>query len=254
MNKVEERILEHFNFLVEKHQVPENKILGIFLYGSQNYGCSHINSDIDTKAIYIPDLAESIVGRPKVHTYILENGEHCELIDIRSYISNLYKQNMNFVETLFTEFYYISPKYKELWKKYFIENRERIAYYDMSKGIQSMIGQTLHTLDQNPTNGKKVGNAYRMMWSLNNYFRMKPYSEVIRLDKNKRRTIRSFKEKEYIDPVYAKIIKQTLARNKEIYLKNVKKINMIERVDIEEILTNAVVECVLTCEGIYGKK
>lgn len=254
MNKIEERISEHFNFLVDKCQIPENKILGIFLYGSQNYGCSDLTSDVDTKAIYIPELAESMVERPKIHTYILENGEHCELIDIRSYINNLYKQNMNFVETLFTEFYYVSPKYKELWDRFFIENRERIAYYDMPKGIQSMIGQTLHTLDQNPTNGKKVGNAYRIMWSLYNYYQMKPYSEVIHLDKLKRATIRNFKSKERIDPGYASMIKQTLLKNKTIYLNNAKRVNIIEQKDIEEILTNAVVECVLVCEGIYGKR
>ena len=39
-----------------------------------------------------------------------------DIKDIRLYFDNFKKQNINFVEILFTDFYLVNPKYKDLWK------------------------------------------------------------------------------------------------------------------------------------------
>ena len=43
---------------------PEDQLLGVFLYGSQNYGINTETSDVDTKAILIPTFKELIFNRP----------------------------------------------------------------------------------------------------------------------------------------------------------------------------------------------
>ena len=54
-NDVYEKIETHRQFLYNEGISMEN-LLGIFLYGSQNYKCELENSDVDTKAIYVPNL------------------------------------------------------------------------------------------------------------------------------------------------------------------------------------------------------
>ena len=42
----------------------EDHILGVFLYGSQNYALDNGDSDVDTKAIYIPTFKEVVFNKP----------------------------------------------------------------------------------------------------------------------------------------------------------------------------------------------
>lgn len=49
------------------------------------------------------------------------------------------KQNINFLEILFTNFYFINPKYVKLWEKIY-QKREEIAFYDKIKGVQAIWG------------------------------------------------------------------------------------------------------------------
>ena len=174
-------------------------LLGIFLYGSQNYKCELENSDVDTKAIYIPNLTEAIMDKPKIKNYILPNGEHCELMDIRHFVNNLYKQNINFVEILYTNYFWLNYKYKNLWLIHFKANKEAIAHYDVPRGIASVIGQTKHTLNQNPRSGKKIGNSYRLLWFLQKYAAGAPYKEALILDEEKRNRIKELKNIEELE-------------------------------------------------------
>ena len=42
---------------------PEDRIVGVFLQGSQNYGLDYEGSDIDTKCIVLPTLEDLIFNR-----------------------------------------------------------------------------------------------------------------------------------------------------------------------------------------------
>ena len=54
MRDIQKAIQEHKNKVLELY--PEHQILGIFVYGSQNYNIATENSDVDTKAIIVPTL------------------------------------------------------------------------------------------------------------------------------------------------------------------------------------------------------
>ena len=53
--KIINRLKEHWNAVVD-YGIPEERIIGVFLYGSQNYGFATEESDIDSKAIIIPSV------------------------------------------------------------------------------------------------------------------------------------------------------------------------------------------------------
>lgn len=221
MRNPTEAVFEHKEFLEKEKAFDSDKeLLGIFLYGSQNYNVATENSDVDTKAIYVPSLREAICEEKRlVKTYVLPNEEHCELMDIRHLVNNYCKQNINFVETLFTDYCWINPKYKDLWDKYFISQREDIARYDISYGIASAVGQAVHTLKQDPTDAKKLANGYRFEYFLKRYPDISiPYKDCITVsDAALRDIIIEFKnfDKPLGTPFFSDVMADKLLKIKE---------------------------------------
>lgn len=178
MRDINKAIEEHKQAVLN-YGIKEKQLLGIFLYGSQNYGIETENSDVDTKAIIIPTFEELLFSSMKIKELHLPNGEHCEILDIRHFISNLLKQNINFVETLFTKYYWINPFYQNLWNEFFIEPREKIARYDENKTIIAACAQAKHALKQS-NESKKYANALRIYQFITLYEKhLIPYKDCI---------------------------------------------------------------------------
>ena len=136
--KIMKRMHEHYERGVELY--GESRIVGLFLQGSQNYGLDYEHSDIDTKLIIVPSIDDIIFNRKPVSTtHILENDEHLDAKDIRLYIQTFRKQNLNFLEILFTEFKIVNPQYANWWD-ILVTNREDIARYNLYQAIKSMKG------------------------------------------------------------------------------------------------------------------
>ena len=115
-------------------------VLGIFLQGSQNYGLDYEGSDIDTKAIIIPSFEDFVLNRKPISTtLILPSNEHIDLKDIRLMHECFRKQNINFIEILFTKYRYLNPDYKEIYQPMF-NNRERIAHYNNYASVNCIAG------------------------------------------------------------------------------------------------------------------
>ena len=117
-----------------KKQYPNLEMFVLVLQGSQNYGLDlytdDYKSDIDTKCIVIPSLEDVVMNKKSISTtHICPNNEHIDIKDIRLYFDNFKKQNINFVEILFSNYYIINPKYQDLWDE-LIKNRENIAHYN----------------------------------------------------------------------------------------------------------------------------
>lgn len=119
---------------------PENRIVGVFYQGSANYGLDYEKSDVDTKCILVPTFEDIAFNRKPISTtHILDNNEHLDAKDIRLYINCFKKQNLNFLEILFTPYKIVNPQYAEFWQK-LIDAREAIAHYDIHRAIKSMKG------------------------------------------------------------------------------------------------------------------
>ena len=72
-------------------------------------------------------------------THIRENEEHIDFKDIRLYIQTFRKQNLNFLEILFTKYCIVNPIYKDEWDR-LVDAREAIAHYAPVQAIKSMKG------------------------------------------------------------------------------------------------------------------
>lgn len=134
-------IQEHY--LESKQYFAENNIVGIFLQGSQNYGLETKDSDIDTKLITTPTLNEFIYNRKPISTtHFRANKEHIDFKDIRLMFDTFRKQNLNFIEILFTGYKIINPMYVKEWNKLIAAN-EIIAHYNPYFAVKAMSGIAL---------------------------------------------------------------------------------------------------------------
>lgn len=138
---INEQIKRHYEEALKLYK--PNQIVGVFCQGSQNYGLGLKNSDIDTKCILTPSLKDICFNKKPVSTtHILDNNEHLDAKDVRLYINCFKKQNLNFLEILFTPYKIVNPQYAEFWQK-LVDAREAIAHYDIHRSIKSMKGIAL---------------------------------------------------------------------------------------------------------------
>lgn len=130
-----------------EHLVPVMKSgmewVGLFLQGSQNYDLDYEGSDIDTKVIVLPSFTDFVLNRKPVSTtHIMENNEHLDFKDIRLMFDCIKKQNVNFVEILFTRYMILNPKYEDLFQSV-LDAREDIARYNNYAGVNCLVGMAL---------------------------------------------------------------------------------------------------------------
>jgi predicted nucleotidyltransferase len=135
------RLAEHYEEV--KTLIDESHIVGLFCQGSQNYGLDYEGSDIDTKLIIVPTFEDIAFNKKPISTtHVRQNNEHIDLKDVRLYIETFRKQNLNFLEILFTPYKIVNPQYAKFWQK-LIDAREAIAHYDIHRSIKSMKGIAL---------------------------------------------------------------------------------------------------------------
>ena len=138
MKTTMERVVEHYNEALQ--HFPEDRIVGIFLQGSQNYNLQVPSSDVDTKLIVVPTFEDIALARKPVSTtHIRENEEHIDFKDVRLYMETFRKQNLNFLEILFSPYTIINPLYAEEWGR-LVEARELIARMNVHRAVKSMKG------------------------------------------------------------------------------------------------------------------
>ena len=129
-----EESLEHFH---------PNQIVFIALQGSQNYDLDVEGSDVDTKLILVPSLNDLIFNKKAVSTtHVRENDEHTDWKDLRLIFQTFRKQNLNFVEVLYSPWVFINETYLNEIKPLF-DKRELIARYNPAGAVKTMRGIAL---------------------------------------------------------------------------------------------------------------
>lgn len=136
--EVKQAMREHFE--EAKQYFDKDQIVGLFLQGSQNYGLEIPGSDVDTKLIVVPSFMDIALNRKPVSTtHVRENNEHIDWKDIRLYMETFRKQNLNFLEILFTDYFIMNPDYASQWMR-LVERREEIARMNVWRAVKSMKG------------------------------------------------------------------------------------------------------------------
>lgn len=206
--RIMKRMQEHYDRGVELY--GESRIVGLFLQGSQNYGLDYEGSDIDTKLILTPTLEDIIFNRrPVSTTHVMENEEHLDAKDIRLYIQTFRKQNLNFLEILFTEFKIVNPQYEKMWNV-LVEHREEIARYNEYQAIKSMKGiamekyhamkhpypSKLALIENHGYDGKQVHHLIRVEDYIDRYIRGHSYESCLKPSHGKIPRMMEYKRQE----------------------------------------------------------
>lgn len=133
---IDERLKDDFDYVSSLGY----NVLGVFLQGSQNYNLAYEGSDIDTKAILIPSFEDFVLNKKPVSTTLIrEDNSHIDIKDVRLMHDCFRKQNINFIEILFTKYKYLNPDYKELYQPMF-DNNELIAHYNNYTAVNCIAG------------------------------------------------------------------------------------------------------------------
>ena len=231
------------------------KVLGIFLQGSQNYQLDYEGSDIDTKAIVIPTFEDFVLNRkPASTTLILPSNEHIDVKDLRLMNECFRKQNINFVEILFTKYRYMNPEYEALYQPMF-DNNEKIAHYNNYAAINCIAGMVYekHKAMEHPYptlkdkiekyhyDNKQLHHIIRCEEFLNRYIAGVPYAEC--LISTKRQYLINVKA-EYIHSLEEA---RRIASNIEYAVKTAKQLYMdthpvVIDSEVDEIMNNVLFE------------
>jgi hypothetical protein len=187
VKRVSEHLEEAFS------DFSNNEIVGCFLQGSQNYRLDYEGSDIDTKLIVVPSFKDICLNRKPVSTtHVRANDEHTDWKDIRLYMETFRKQNLNFLEILFTPYAIINSIYKDQWMR-LVERREDIAHMNPYRAVKSMKGiaaekyhamehrypAKAHIVDAYGYDGKQVSHLLRVNDYLERYIAGEAYESCL---------------------------------------------------------------------------
>ena len=181
--QIMKRMQEHYE--IAKEIVDEKLIVGIFYYGSGNYSMADENSDVDTRVLVVPSLADVVCARrPVSFEHHCENGEHISFVDVREFVHQLLKQNPNSLEILFTEYFVINPPFKGVW--YFIwSHREDFARINQHKAVDTMrhmANKEYHQMEKNGFDHKKLATMFRLEKGIQDYIIHCRYEYVLKSD------------------------------------------------------------------------
>lgn len=204
-----DRVHEHLE--EAKEYFPEDRIVGIFLQGSQNYGLDVEGSDIDTKLIVTPSFEDIVLNKKAVSTtHVRENNEHIDWKDVRLYMETFRKQNLNFLEILFTDYLWINPLYRSSWNK-LVAAREDIARMNEFRAVKSMKGiamekyhamehpypSKMEILEKYGYDGKQVHHLLRVEEYLERYINGEPYIDCLHPREDSAKLLMDLKEFKY---------------------------------------------------------
>lgn len=159
----------------------------ICIYGSQNYKldihAKDYQSDIDMKAIVVPTLDDLVCNSKPISIVVETKWGQCDIKDIRSYFEVLLKANPAYVETLYTDYYYINPKFTDQLNM-ILSSRDELMSALSGQFIKAMYGMMCEKqkalchpypsikekIDKYGYDGKQLSHAYRMIVMMEDFF------------------------------------------------------------------------------------
>ena len=191
----------------EEYAYERNNIPFItLLQGSQNYNLDDENSDVDTKTIVVPTWRKMVLDKQPLSTTLeMPDSSHVDIKDAREMISCYKKQNINFVETLFTDYYKINIC-ADLWDE-LLQYREDIARYNCYAAVQCVRGQAYNKyrgFSHSSEGNKKIFEEYgympkelhhlfRNLVFLQKYLNDMPYKECLVCSEEERDVLMYYK-------------------------------------------------------------
>lgn len=191
MDDIMNRVQDHFEESLT--MFDKSRIVGIFLQGSQNYGLQIPTSDVDTKLVVTPTFDEVVLNKKPISTtHVRANNEHIDLKDIRLMLATFRKQNLNFIEILFTPYFIVNPTFADEWGCLQVQ-KEKIAHYSPYNAVKTMKGVAMekyHAMEHEyPSkvavlakygyDPKQVSHLVRVQNFISSYLAGYPYEECL---------------------------------------------------------------------------
>jgi hypothetical protein len=165
---------------------------------------------VDTKLIVVPTFKDIALNRKPVSTtHFRANMEHIDLKDIRLYIETFRKQNVNFLEILFTDYFAVNPLYFDEWAR-LVQNREEIAHMNPYRAVKAMKGvamEKFHAMEHPyPTkldiinkyghDGKQTHHLIRIDDFITRFIAGEPYVDCLKPTKGLIDELQAYKRQE----------------------------------------------------------
>ena len=207
IDKISQRLLQEKKEALDFY--PGHDWFVIALQGSQNYGVADEKSDIDSKLLLIPTFDEIVfAANPISHTHEMsDTGEHVDCKDVRAYMKQFRKCNINFVEILFTDYFLTCSFYSDLWVE-LRRHREEIARINPYQAISAMAGMAsmkmkaldhpypsrMHMIEKYGYDPKQLSHLVRIEHFTEAFIYGAPYDECIKIpDENFRKYLLQLK-------------------------------------------------------------
>lgn len=189
------RLAEEANEALSAHPTDWFVICG---QGSINYpGLSDEESDVDSKMLTIPSFKEIVQNKQPLNSVheMIDNKEHVDLKDVREYMRIARKQNINFVEVFFTNYWIANQPYKDIWLEMMRHAEEfvRMNPYRTLKCCKGMCHEKQYALEHRyPSrayyidtfgyDGKQLQHALRVYEFAKKYTKHYPFRECLTVD------------------------------------------------------------------------
>ena len=174
--KVQNKVNKHYDKACELY--GEKRVIGVYLYGSQNYGLDTEESDVDTRCIIVPTLEDIALIRPMVSKTVEVEDGMMDVKDFRLFLENLKKMNPNSLEVLFTPYYKVNSDYEFLFYYELKARRHNITESNPYQLLQTVAGM--------------ARNHYKAIEKAGEEYKTKDLYHLLRYERFLKRFIESF--------------------------------------------------------------
>lgn len=162
-----------------KNQIGEDRLFGIFVIGPVLYGTAEVTEQIKTIAGYIPSEEDLYFKIPERKEFIHDNGSITLLTDLRCLLPLFKEQDINIMESIFSDYRIINPRYEEDYIKYILNNKEMIFKYEPYRRIDNAIARGFIAIDK-----KNFVEAVRIRFACEEYVNGTSIADCICLKKD----------------------------------------------------------------------
>ena len=162
-----------------KKQIGEDRLFGIFVIGPALYGIAEVTEQIKTIAGYIPTEDDLYFSTPQRKDFVHADGSVTLLTDLRCLLSLFKEQDINIMESIFSDYRIINPRYEEDYIKYILNNKEVIFKYEPYRRIDNAIARGLVAIDK-----KNFVEAARIRFACEEYVNGTSIADCICLKKD----------------------------------------------------------------------
>ena len=142
-------------------------ILMVAAVGSVNYDLLNESSDLDLKAIYMPNFSDFYHGQFPKFNFVTEAFD-CELAPAHKYVEYVLKGSLNHFELLVSKASLARPNFIHIMQKYLVPMTE-MNVIAMSKAAWFMAMKAHHDAVRTTWKPKKAANALRILMFLITY-------------------------------------------------------------------------------------